>query len=321
MWSLSNIAKNKLSTLSSYYESSDPGTAVDGETNWLHGQNGIKCAHTFTNRHPWWKVDLVKQSQILAVTIIGRGEHADRLENLRIAISSEDVTPTPEIPVECGYYNGPLPPYLTMRCPKSTIGRYLSAVIVAEHTALILCELDIFGYNLDENLKVNTIFYNQTDYFYRINNQTKDCNGNLKSTSDISEYQISSSFEIVLKGIDIENQSFYCNICCDMSMKKCRVKLQRLPSSAAVNAEITQTSNFQLWLTEQGISNNINKEQLLELISQLNGNHEIINFNNTMKSIRKNDTNFNEMVRSFTEIGVNPGKEEIINLRKFNNQL
>ncbi|CAD5126447.1 DgyrCDS14576 [Dimorphilus gyrociliatus] len=51
-------------------------------------------------------------------------------------------------------------------------------------------------------------------------------------------------FKIHKKCLDYKDQSFYCNICCDISMKKCIVALQRLPSSASANEEIRQTPNF-----------------------------------------------------------------------------
>ncbi|CAD5126449.1 unnamed protein product [Dimorphilus gyrociliatus] len=205
IWSLPNIAKNKQATGSSNHPSApNHAVAINGEVNWVFGRNGLICAHTATQNNPWWKVDLAETSQILAVTIIGRGQHADRLKNLRIAVSKDNVIPTPQLPSVCGYYDGKLPPYLTMRCPKSTIGRYLSAIIVANSGTLIMCELDVFGYNLNENLILNVIIYNETDYFYIGNVQSKDCNGNIIYTSDISKYKL-SIFEIVLKGIDLEN--------------------------------------------------------------------------------------------------------------------
>ncbi|CAD5126894.1 unnamed protein product [Dimorphilus gyrociliatus] len=208
MWNLNNIAKDKIASVSSQYNShAKASNAVDDEVCSLFEQNGLYCIHSEDEIEPWWKVDLEKMSVVYAVTIIGRGEIiSDRLKNLRVAVSTNDETPTPQTSLKCGLYDGPLPLYTTIRCPKSTVGRYLSTTKIfnTNSQALIICEVDVFGFYLDGNFTINTIFYNETNYLYKTNVLTQDCNKHKKATTDISNFQI-SSFQLTIQGVNIEN--------------------------------------------------------------------------------------------------------------------
>ncbi|CAD5126757.1 unnamed protein product [Dimorphilus gyrociliatus] len=98
MWSLDNISKNKMTSISSTpNDNSKSSYAVDSQTCSVYGQNGIYCSHTAREKTPWWKVDLEKTSVVFAVTIITRGYiNSDRSRNLRIAVANDDSVPTPQ---------------------------------------------------------------------------------------------------------------------------------------------------------------------------------------------------------------------------------
>ncbi|CAD5126321.1 unnamed protein product [Dimorphilus gyrociliatus] len=92
------------------------------------------------------QVDLGKDSVVFAVTVIGSNSIEFQIENLRIGFSKNSNGPTSGILVECGYKDGIVPDYFTMRCPQWTIGHFLSTIIDPQSITktLVLCQIDVF---------------------------------------------------------------------------------------------------------------------------------------------------------------------------------
>ncbi|CAD5126466.1 DgyrCDS14591 [Dimorphilus gyrociliatus] len=205
IWSLKNLAKNKTTSISSIWGNSGGEYAVDGMSSGKYIQQS-SCSHTDDlATFPWWKVDLADKSRIFAVSIIGRISYLERLNNLMITVSERDDIPTESMDGLCGGYDGIVPPFTTVRCSNVTTGRYVTVWLRTSPTSniLTLCEVDVFGYYLNESLTFITIILNNTKYEYANNTITKDCNGNFKSITNISSYGI-QTFKIQVQSVAIE---------------------------------------------------------------------------------------------------------------------
>uniref|UniRef100_A0A7M5WWB1 Hemicentin-1 n=2 Tax=Clytia hemisphaerica TaxID=252671 RepID=A0A7M5WWB1_9CNID len=79
-----NLAYRKAASQSSIKHNGFPSRAVDGNFNfqWEKGS----CMHTNEERDPWWRVDLGKEYIVTDITIMNRGEHGERFNNVQVHV-------------------------------------------------------------------------------------------------------------------------------------------------------------------------------------------------------------------------------------------
>lgn len=213
VWNLKNIVKHKTASQSTTFSYGTADLAIDGYTDWEF-LNGKFCSHTQALKHSWWKVDLYNNHTVFAVKIIGRYGFGFRTRDVSVTVSQIDFDPVVESKSNCGFYEGILPLYTTINCKKWAIGRYVSIFksSINDNYALSLCEVDVFGDNLNNNLTVQMIIYNKTDYVIKQEVETFDCSNLIKKKFQILNYKL-NKIDLKLKGIGIkelcEENNFY----------------------------------------------------------------------------------------------------------------
>ncbi|CAD5126622.1 unnamed protein product [Dimorphilus gyrociliatus] len=203
MWNLKNLAKHKVATSSSFIGNGYPRNGVDDLVCAIFNVDGIACTHTSLENLPWWKVDLANETIVYAISMIGDLERPGRSMNAYISVTENSTIPVLNMPILCASFNDILPNYSTVRCPKLTIGRYVSIILNA-NTVLTVCEVDVFGANTNDIIMIYSIFVNGTDYHHLNTRFVKDCNGHIKATTNILKENI-NHFRIEIKGVGIEN--------------------------------------------------------------------------------------------------------------------
>lgn len=161
----------------------------------------------------WWKIDLLRISVVFAISIIGRVSRTERLNNLLIGVSQDNIIPKVNQSNICGRYYGNLPVFSTIVCQRWTFGRYVSLIKTSktDSTALTLCEVDIFGIYEDDVLNISLTAYNNSDYTVKTAKKAYDCYGNDKQEIDIRAFGL-KNFTIQSKGIglkDLCNSGFF----------------------------------------------------------------------------------------------------------------
>lgn len=206
MWSLTGVAKNKPTQHSSTLNGNldiGSGAANDDNSNSFFGSD-IKCSHTKLEKNPWWKIDLLKKHTVFAISVIGRVSLSQRLRDLNFIISETNSTLSiAQIP-NCNRYDGIMPAYYTIHCHQWTIGRYLSIIKTYPHPEpLTLCEVDVFGYELEQTTELSILIIQQSNYFLVNSTKRKDCNGNLKEEINVEKFNV-TSVGIEMKGVGLK---------------------------------------------------------------------------------------------------------------------
>lgn len=203
IYNLRNFAKGKPTEQINQYGVGQPSKAVDGHSQWYYNIVWPKCTHTQFTLHNWWRVDLEKKIIIFAVSIIAR-DFPVRRNDFLIGVSNSSSVPTIEQPQICGRIPGRVPIYSTTRCPKWTVGQYVTIIKYStDETPLELCEVDVFGEELGEETVLNVILYNHQLYFYQNVTRAKDCRGNTMDIFNITDYN-KKSINFKLKGVGLK---------------------------------------------------------------------------------------------------------------------
>ncbi|CAD5126558.1 DgyrCDS14654 [Dimorphilus gyrociliatus] len=121
IWTMRDIDRNKFNILS-------PGetkySANDGQS--FSKWEAPHCSWTGSIVPSWWAIDLEIKSEIYAVSLVNRIDPVVRLSRVKIIISNNQFTNPPWQPeILCNTINDATY-YMTRRCPKYTIGRYLA---------------------------------------------------------------------------------------------------------------------------------------------------------------------------------------------------
>ncbi|XP_070554944.1 uncharacterized protein [Ptychodera flava] len=152
-----NLAVGKPASQSSLYGGSPPAgaqSAVDGNTdsNW----SSDSCTHTLKQQNSWWKVDLQNTYKVDKVVITNRKDCCTgRLVGAVVRVgSSADIASN----TQCGNTvtsNGVAKSItITFDCSDDTSGRYVSVQLEGKNEFLTLCEVEVYGSLLSENLAV-----------------------------------------------------------------------------------------------------------------------------------------------------------------------
>lgn len=210
MWSMKAISKDKVLSQSSTQGNSlsyHGKQVYDGQVNADINVNLYECFRSNTEQFPWWKVDLGKKHIIFAFTIIGPINNLDRNYKLNFIVSDSNDDPGVSDVANCGGHNGDLQPYTTFRCPKWTVGQYFSIIETNPQTTiqLNLCEVDIFGYELEQKLEIFTSIINQNQYTVNATTKFMDCNGLTKEVFEVEEFN-KKTIDIEIKGVGLANE-------------------------------------------------------------------------------------------------------------------
>ncbi|XP_068136061.1 uncharacterized protein [Hyperolius riggenbachi] len=173
-----NVALNGVASQSSTLDGqSSANKAIDGnlDTYYFSGS----CTHTRDDVSPWWRVDLLQSHLISKIIIINRGDCCwDRLTGASILIGNS---------VENNGNNNPScaeiisiqdSDAVTILCWQM-VGRYVNIVIKGKRQSLTLCEVQVFGEPLGENVALNCEASQSSTYDGAISTANKAIDGNL----------------------------------------------------------------------------------------------------------------------------------------------
>lgn len=219
IWSMKRITKNKIAQQSSTKNDSlqfNAALAFDDQINIIGDLNANKCSQTKFELNPWWKIDLLKNYTIFAISIIGEINNNQNQSTLSIHLSdSNDIPSTNQTPncasVEMSFT------YKTIHCLQWTIGRYLLLMKVSfpNKTSLVLREVDIFGYEIDNEIKIVPVIYLPTEYITKPMIKTKDCLGIVREKVFIDKLNTTFT-KLEMKGVGLkfecENKIFTVSI-------------------------------------------------------------------------------------------------------------
>ena len=125
-----------------------PHLVNDGNNNQDHFASA--CSHTYASPAPWWKVDLQNMYVIRSVKIYNRADsNTDRLQNGQIKVADNLNFDMVDFKA-CGEFQTMTEP--TSReffCPGYTYGQFVE-VIMFHNEILTLCEVEVYGYLLNE---------------------------------------------------------------------------------------------------------------------------------------------------------------------------
>lgn len=229
IYNLKSLAKGKPTDMLNFTNSIESSRAVDGHTNWYHDRAGLYCSHSKLLLHNWWRVNLEKKSVIYAISIVGRVGFNDRRKNFMMSLSDTEIIPTINPENVCGFIKGNVPIYSTTRCKKWTVGQYLTIIKTSETDTLplTLCEVDVFGEHLENDMKFTVIFSNGTSYRLENFDKIQDCSGHVKQIINISKYKL-EKFKLNLKGVGLkeycENKSISSGVINSVSMELCHLE-------------------------------------------------------------------------------------------------
>ncbi|XP_070555887.1 uncharacterized protein [Ptychodera flava] len=152
-----NVAVGKPASQSSLYTASYPAgaqNAVDGNTdsNW----SSKSCTHTLQEQNPWWKVDLQNIYKVDEVVIINRKDCcSERLEGAIVRVgSSSDITSNTQCGNTVTSHEISKSITTTFDCSDGINGRYVSVQLEGRNQFLTLCEVEVYGTLLSENIAV-----------------------------------------------------------------------------------------------------------------------------------------------------------------------
>ncbi|XP_078280542.1 uncharacterized protein LOC144607515 [Rhinoraja longicauda] len=149
-----NLASGARPIQSSTDEGADAGRANDGDTDsdFRHGS----CARTSKSENPWWRVDLKKSHNVTDVKITNRADCcSDQLQGaeIRIGNSLENDGNSNRL---CGTVNSVnLSPFI-FNCG-GLVGEYVNIIIPGHDKILTLCEVEIFGSELQSLLGTENV--------------------------------------------------------------------------------------------------------------------------------------------------------------------
>lgn len=207
--SLRNLAIGKPSSLNSVLFTSRGFWATDGFTSDQYNVAGLFCAHSAGpfSTYDWWKVDLLEQNAVYAVSIIGRKNFNENNKKIRIAVGDNDTIPSFNSHRTCAINHETSGSTLTKRCKRGSYGQYLSVQQLRLDVFIIICEISIYGIELSRNLDFRFIITNNITYEDLTVTYKGQCNTNFnRYTTDISLYNL-KNFKLFVKGIGIVN---YC---------------------------------------------------------------------------------------------------------------
>ncbi|XP_071943825.1 uncharacterized protein [Antedon mediterranea] len=145
------LSKFKPTKQSSAYADAHPygsELAVDGHYS-SRFEDGF-CCHTDKDFEPWWRVDLEKAFAIRFVDIINRNSHTDRLVNTEVHVG---MNPNPfNVNPQCGaaFTNAVAANmFIRVECGELLHGRYVSIYIPGVSQYLTLCEVQVYGLDID----------------------------------------------------------------------------------------------------------------------------------------------------------------------------
>ncbi|KAM3931076.1 fucolectin-like [Leptodactylus fuscus] len=151
-----NVALQGRATQSSIYKDSRyhygylgmPINAIDGnqDTEFDHGS----CSHTHQELSPWWRVDLLRSYRIGHITITNRGDCCgNRLNGAEILVGDSLANNGNNNPRCAVVGTIPAGGSQTFQC-NDMVGRYVSVTLPGKEEYLHLCEVEVFGADLQE---------------------------------------------------------------------------------------------------------------------------------------------------------------------------
>ncbi|XP_055506263.1 fucolectin-1-like [Leucoraja erinacea] len=147
---LSHPTENVALGASPTQSSTDEGAAAEGandgnsDNDFRHGS----CSRTRKSKNPWWRVDLTESFNVSDVIITNRADCcSDQLQGaeIRIGDSLENEGNSNKL---CGIADAVFGPKLIFICD-GFIGRYVNVIIPGPDKILTLCEVEIFGSELE----------------------------------------------------------------------------------------------------------------------------------------------------------------------------
>ncbi|XP_070556415.1 uncharacterized protein [Ptychodera flava] len=148
-----NVAVGKPAYQSSLYAAEGvPEHAVDGNTdsNW----SGQSCTHTLQEQNSWWKVDLQDIHTVDNVVITNRQDCcSERLVGAVVRVgSSSDIETIPKCGDPISSDQVTASTTITIDCNAGTRGRYVIVQLEGQNQYLTLCEVEVYGALLSENV-------------------------------------------------------------------------------------------------------------------------------------------------------------------------
>ncbi|CAD5126640.1 unnamed protein product [Dimorphilus gyrociliatus] len=198
IWTLRGIDRN-IQTVNGMGDNIQSANNDQSKADWI----GQLCTWSGRVEPTWWMIDLQKQSEIYAVSLINRVGVLDCLGYLKIIVSNNSADPPPWTPekkcgsIEAGSF------YTTRRCPQNTFGQYLAVFkdVGASELGLTICEIDIFGSSINSSVSVNWVIKSINSI-----NQPKEkiasCNVKDSESIDVSENR-KEKIVAELKGVSI----------------------------------------------------------------------------------------------------------------------
>lgn len=204
IFSLKNIVFNKNSSMNSSHELGPPSWANDGQTSNHFGRGKLYCSHSLNNKNinDWWKVDLTVRSAIYAFSIVSRESNPERNQNIRAAVGNDDSIPSLDTQQTCAINSQKPKKIFTFRCPKGTNGRYFSIQETTKSVVITICEINIFGIELNKTIDYRFLMTNNNMYENLNVSITSSCNNEVKVSAYIAKYNL-NSFTMSLKGVEI----------------------------------------------------------------------------------------------------------------------
>ncbi|CAD5126393.1 unnamed protein product [Dimorphilus gyrociliatus] len=197
IWTMRDIDRNKLNVLPLIVNEQ---TGNDGQS--FSSWEDPFCSWTGSIVPSWWVIDLEIESEIYAVSLVNRNYALERLSQSKIIISNNVLTNPPWQPeILCNTIDDATL-YMTRRCPKYTIGRYLAlfkpSYVSSSGNGLTICEIEIFGSTLNDTAQFTWII-NSSSSTIQINSRMLCNNQNVQSI-EITQYK-SKIVLVEVKGI------------------------------------------------------------------------------------------------------------------------
>lgn len=123
--------------------------AIDGNRDSIYYHDS--CTHTYTTTNPWWRVDLRDTHVITSITIVNRGDCCkQRLDGAEIRVGNSLVNNGNDNPMVVKINH--IRKLKTFTMSERVVGRYVNVYLPGTDKYLTLCEVEVNGYNANENL-------------------------------------------------------------------------------------------------------------------------------------------------------------------------
>lgn len=205
VWSFQSIAINSSWIKMANAAGNSVSYLVDGFT---VSNSPSSCSQGSRNLSSWVAIDFQDKVTVYAVSTIGLENKESQLNGSIVGVSDRIDDP---IWSEGTYtYCGKLSsiPDNTVRCPKSTIGKYLAIQRKTIAQEFSICEIDVFGVRKDDELTFSWLVNTENGIYQYENKNINFCNGKKMNSFNISSYN-TTEFKMVIKGINIYESCRY----------------------------------------------------------------------------------------------------------------